>query len=245
MLSRISALLIFMAALIMAAPAALAQGGAVYVSPRVMLSFQNIDAGGYSLHRFGPDYRTFMDGDKDKAVFGGGLAAGYDFGVHYTTPVRLEAEFLGRTSASINLSDSMLGMSGRGNVKLWTQTLFLNAYYDIPSENVWHPYVGAGIGLAHHDARANTRVSGVTPFTPNTDSHKFSDRNSAWNFAWNLGAGISVPLETGIDLDIGYRYSDFGDVSMKLMNTQTGARVTNNVDSTAHEILFGLRFTGF
>ena len=245
---RISALLTFMAVLAMAAPMALAQGGAVYMSPRIMLSFQNVDSKGYDLGRYDPDYRRFMNGDKDKAVFGGGLAAGYDFGIHYNTPIRLEAEFLGRTEAKADFSDSMLGMTARGDVKLWTQTLFLNAYYDIPSENIWHPYVGVGLGLAHHDARTTTKLTGVNPVITSMrpqDTRTFTDRSSAWNFAYNLGAGISYPLDTGIDLDIGYRYSDFGDVTLKMINTQTGVRLNNEVDSTAHEILFGLRFTGF
>ena len=242
---RISALLIFMAVIILTAPMALAQGGAVYVTPKIGFSVQNIDSKGYDLNRYwGSDYRQFMGGDKDETVFSGGLAVGYDFGIQNYAPIRLELEYLARTEAETDLADRMHGLNGRGDVKLWTQTIFANAYYDIATETLWTPYVGFGLGWSHFDARANTRLTGDAPWRANINQ-KYSDRNSAWNFAWNLGGGVSYPIDTGIDLDIGYRYNDFGDVTLKVVEPQTGAIVKNKVESTAHEILFGLRFTGF
>jgi len=242
---RISALLMFMAVIVLTAPMALAQGGAVYVAPKVGFSIQNIDSQGYDLNKYWPDYRKFMDGDEDKTVFTGGLAVGYDFGIQNYAPIRLELEYLARTEAKAGFSDNMHGLNARGDIKLWTQTIFANAYYDIETETPWTPYFGFGLGWSHFDARANTRLAGNAPWSGTGINQKYTDRNSAWNFAWNLGGGVSYPIETGIDLDIGYRYNDFGDVTLKVVEPQSGAILKNKVESSAHEILFGLRFTGF
>lgn len=242
MTKRFSSLLCFMAVIFMAAPLALAQGG-VYVAPKVMLSIQNIDSQGYDLHKYFPDYRRFMADESNKTGPGLGLAVGYDFGVQDYGPFRAELEYLARSKASISLTDNMLDMVGNGEVSLLTQTIFANFYYDIPTESVdWTPYIGFGLGLSHFDAESRIRINDNNPWSM---QQRHNAKNSAWNFAWNLGGGFSFPLDNGIDLDLGYRYSDFGDIDFTLFGDRSGVSLQNTVDSTAHELMLGLRFTGF
>ena len=73
---------------------------------------------------------------------------------------------------------------------------FLNAYYDIFTWGRLTPYVGAGIGFAHHS------INDITlPATVDEGSHT--------SFAWNAQAGVAVAVTHNLSLDFGYRYTDW------------------------------------
>lgn len=101
-------------------------------------------------------------------------------------------------------------------------TGFVNVYYDVADFGGITPYVGGGIGVAHH------RISNVTlPDEASSGGHT--------SFAWNLQAGVSFQISHNIALDVGYRYVDLGDA-------KSGGPVPFEVeDITAHEARVGLR----
>lgn len=73
-----------------------------------------------------------------------------------------------------------------------TTTLMANAVYDLPvAIGPLHPYVQAGVGYGHSEARledvsiASVEASGV---------------------AWQLGAGLNTQLADGVVFGIGYRF---------------------------------------
>ena len=102
---------------------------------------------------------------------------------------------------------------------------FLNAYYDIFTWGRVTPYVGAGIGFANH------MINNIS-LPPNVDEGSHTD------FAWNAQAGVAVSVTHNLALDIGYRYTDWGDA-------ESGANPdTLSVDDiTSHDVRVGLRWS--
>jgi opacity protein-like surface antigen len=91
------------------------------------------------------------------------------------------------------------------------------------------PYVGVGVGMLWTKPRAELRT---------TPERKI--RGEGTEFAWNVLAGVDVPLTRRVGLQIGYRYLESLDQSWKL---RVGASTTGDVDSPyrAHEGRVGLR----
>jgi opacity protein-like surface antigen len=108
-------------------------------------------------------------------------------------------------------------------------TLMLNGYYDLGNLNGMVPYVGAGIGLAHHRMGD---VQGVVG--PTTQS---GGDNTA--FAWSLMAGVAYQLSERAILDIGYRYIDLGSVRSGRDPVLPRLEID---DMQAHEIKLGVRY---
>lgn len=112
------------------------------------------------------------------------------------------------------------------------QNVMLNAYYDFNTGTKFTPYVGGGIGLAH--LKASSKFAG----TDGADYAAGKIKESSNNFAWNLAAGVGYEVNSNITVDLGYRYVDNGDLTKTMY---TGDRF--KVESEAHEILLGARFS--
>lgn len=98
------------------------------------------------------------------------------------------------------------------------QTAFANFYYDLDTGTSITPYVGVGLGYA----RLSEKIGGL----------EFNEDN----FAYNVGAGVSVNLSYNMDVEVGYRFTDYGKI--KDRNPEYMKR---NYDS--QEVLLGLRYT--
>ena len=84
--------------------------------------------------------------------------------------------------------------------KFRSQSYMFIVYYDFFPYSWFTPFVDAGIGWANHKLTMSYPVSGVK-FKMDDDS-----------FTWSLGAGISAKLTNRLNLDVGYRYYDMGDL---------------------------------
>lgn len=111
---------------------------------------------------------------------------------------------------------SPLGLSG---TEFGAQNLMLNGYFDFLPNYVISPYISAGIGWA--------QVS-MDTFSYNY-GNTIVESNESDNFAWSLGAGMTVRVNKCLNIDAGYRYIDMGDIE--------------NANINAHEVYFGLRYT--
>ena len=111
---------------------------------------------------------------------------------------------------------SATGLSG---TEFGSQNLMLNAYFDFMPNYVISPYVMAGIGWA--------KIKMDTFYTAGLT--RVEDSNDVNNFAWSIGAGLTVRINKCLNLDGGYRYIDMGDIDSANVN--------------AHEWYFGLRYT--
>lgn len=139
--------------------------------------------------------------NKNKGVFSGGVAVGYDFNDQYQFPMRIElaAKFRGEAKGSQTFSDDS-GDSETIKNKVRMDTYMVNGYYDFYNTSDFTPYLTAGIGLSHlkHD------ISG-------DDGEGMSASSN--NFAWGLGAGVKYAITSNISVDASYRYIDGGKVT--------------------------------
>ncbi|MGZ0750313.1 outer membrane protein [Kluyvera sichuanensis] len=138
--------------------------------------------------------------NKNKSVFGGGVAVGYDFYDQFQAPVRVEvaAKFRGdaKNSQSFDVGSSSLELKN----KVRMDTYMVNGYYDFRNASGFTPYVTTGIGLAH--------LKSTQSFA---DTIEVS--GDANNFAWGVGAGVKYDITSNFSIDASYRYIDGGKVT--------------------------------
>lgn len=159
----------------------------------------------------------------DDKVWGGSFAAGVSTKVNGGA-VRSELEYNKNVDAEkthrvgyLNEDDDVV--YGNAKFKVKSQSVMLNAYYDIDTESKLTPYVGAGIGYA--------KLKGT--LTIDGESMGSMDDN---NFAWQIGAGVGYALNDNVSVDVGYRYVDYGDF--------TEGEV--KLDTSSHELYVGARY---
>lgn len=143
--------------------------------------------GGYLLPDVSGTRTTLLPAPLPFSGGASGWSVGGGLGYRFTPWLRAEAE--------VSFFD--LGGAGGpfGVPQVRSTAAFLNAYWDVISLGGFTPYLGAGIGY------------GVT----SVDAGVFPGGSSnSWNLAWSLMAGIAYEVLPGLDLDLGYRYVDFG-----------------------------------
>ena len=115
---------------------------------------------------------------------------------------------------------------GTDFTKLESQSLMLNAYYDIDTGTKFTPYVGAGIGYSKLKAS----------YTLTAENATLSE--SDYQFTWPAGVGVAYAVNDNLSLDLGYRYVDMGNVKK---NYEPGSSYKFDVD--ANEFMLGARYT--
>lgn len=192
---------------------------------------------------------TLTDTEIDGAwSLGGGV--GYYFTRNIRADITYEKRF--ESEARGTLRDRATGIAGTREFGLDTNLVMFNAYYDFDTRSFFTPYIGVGLGIAHHETKDGT-VALAGGGTGNIAGESTTEAAGA------LMAGASVALlggvrrsgsikdaavETGnLYLDVGYRFLYLGE-------TTTGPLEANNVTSNdptveqihAHEVRFGLRY---
>lgn len=94
------------------------------------------------------------------------------------------------------------------------QNIMGNVYYNFIDLSLVKLYVNGGIG--------ETKFSGGSIVKKND------------SFTWNAGLGANVSLLNVLNLDVGYRYVDMGDLEIKNSKTKVAQK--------SHDIYAGLRF---
>ena len=117
--------------------------------------------------------------------------------------------------------------------KMNISTLMVNTYYDYKLTDKFVPYIGAGIGLAHIKTTGNVYM----PISVWNTSYSDVAKDTEDNFAWNLSVGAGYKVTENITADLGYRYTNYGDIKA---NNATGSS-KYNLDS--HELYLGGRYT--
>ncbi|HBP9056128.1 TPA: porin family protein, partial [Escherichia coli] len=184
------------------------------------------------------DNIKWSGGSNNDTVFGGGIAAGYDFYPQFSIPVRTELEFYARGNADTKYNLYKDDWS-RGDLKneVSVNTLMLNAYYDFRNDSAFTPWVSAGIGYA----RIHQKTTGISTWDYGygySGRESLSRSGSADNFAWSLGAGIRYDVTPDIALDLSYRYLDAGDSSVSYKD-EWGDKYKSEVDVKSHDIMLG------
>lgn len=189
-----------------------------------------------------PNYATQGSGDEDLdnawlGEIGVGCGSGSrGFRGDLTLGYRGERDITG-----LKLDTPGVHFPGTFATKVSTLTAMANLYYDFGKMRNIVPYVGVGIGVAHHNM-------GDVSFALNAGSPVNNLQGSSQtNFAWALMAGAAYQISHRTVLDVGYRYIDMGDVKSQrgnMCNTCVGGGSQDRLsvdDITAHEFKVGLR----
>ena len=175
----------------------------------------------------------------EDSQFGYRLAAGVMVplcgGLAHSVRAELEYGLLNKTHNTGNWHLNMpLGTVIDGSYVMQTkiQTLFANFYYDLDTGTSVTPYFGFGLGYARINEKA-----GVSAQIPGAGLYNQSAKGSEDNFAWNVGVGVSLNLTYNMDVEVGYRYTDYG----KMVNRTATDYAKRNYSS--QEVLVGLRYT--
>jgi opacity protein-like surface antigen len=121
------------------------------------------------------------------------------------------------------------------NLRLRAWSLMANAWYDFDLGLPVTPYVGGGLGMAM------VKVSGDLGHFEGDDVvlGRLFERNDTV-FAWQLGAGVSMPISDSAKLFADYRYFSANDAHLILEPGFKGGNV--DADFNSHSLMVGVRF---
>ena len=143
-------------------------------------------------------------GDKlndDNVMLSGAL--GYRYGY-----LRTELEYVWRDTLD---KKSAYGAS----YEFETSSYMWNTYWDLSPYTWFTPYLSAGIGVTK--IKYDHKTVGLGTFT---FEHK--------KFTWQLGGGLSAQITNRFNIDVGYRFFNFGNFQ--------------RAKTTSHEIYGGVRY---
>lgn len=194
----------------------------------------------YSGYADAGDNGTKNGASHRSAVFGGGIALGYNFNPLFDIPVRAELDITARGDMenTYNIQNRVRnGVSQTRDIKnqVKLNTVMVNGYYDFYNTTAFTPYLTAGIGLASVDlktTRTDTRNGTITQ----NPSHTHTSNN----FAWSVGAGVDYALNDKVNLGLSYRYLDAGRAEMT--NSAGDGNNTSKVNVKSNDIMLGVTY---
>jgi len=168
--------------------------------------------------------------DSHDTVVPVGAAIGFNWRKHGVS-LRTEFEYLNRgnfgyTSSPVFTNGTPIGLTS----KIGSQTLFANVFYDFHNATLFTPFLGGGIGVAINKSTTTLNRIGSPVF----DTFETTDTK----FAWNIGAGVALPITEILLLELSYRYTDLGGA---VWSTNTGAFELTTNSLRANEFLLAAR----
>lgn len=167
------------------------------------------------------------DGDLEEAFVVGG-AIGWDFGNSF----RIETEFRRRSPNTKN--ETLFGLNEANSVNdmgmpladisgntfnydgsLRSSSLMANVYYDFDRTGLpITPYIKGGAGIAFNkvETQLDATLAVADQFGATFNNVVFNE-NSSTDFAWNIGAGLSIPISQGAMIELEYLHADLGNAT--------------------------------
>lgn len=110
--------------------------------------------------------------------------------------------------------------------KITTMAAMANAYYDFNLNDTFVPYITAGAGLGQNKNKGLNRtvIKNFTSGKQSTITETFKAKKSKISFMWNAGGGVLLNMSKNIAVDIGYRYTDFGNISVENFGAKQGGK---------------------
>lgn len=123
-------------------------------------------------------------------------------------------------------------VTGSGNLR--ALALMADASYEFNLGSKFSPYLEAGAGVSWVRAKGDATATffAASPFVSGTLTHTTTLSQSETNFAWQVGGGVDYAISDKIDLTIGYRYFDGGDISAE----------EGKIDVVSHDVKAGLKY---
>lgn len=193
----------------------------------------------------------------DSPVIGAGV--GWQVSKHlrfdFTGEYRAKADVRGLDNLNIDIAapDGTVQANTRYEGNISSIVGLVNGYVDLHNWRGFTPYIGAGVGIAHHRVSDLTTISSstftdlITGVDTTQVTNGLARPNSQTNFAWALMAGTSYDLSSNAKLDLGYRYTNLGSgVSMAtgLIDCVCGTvgQPVKLSDLDSHEFRIGVRW---
>ena len=188
--------------------------------------FQWVDKGGFS----------------SAPIFGGGI------GYRVNDYLRLDGivEYRGKSSfTALDRYPAAGGVPAGTNeygAKKSELLLMANAYADLGEFHGVTPYIGAGLGVSR-----NT-ISHFRDVNMPQNSVFYADKDSTWQLAWALHAGVGIKATDRMTIDLGYSYVHLGDGRTKDAIAYDGS---SNIgpfkfkDLASHDFKVGVRYSLF
>ncbi|WP_099865377.1 outer membrane protein [Pararhizobium haloflavum] len=222
-------------------PAPLPVGG-WYLRGSIGMSNQSIDRLSYEYFDVEGYTHTFLDdGGFDSAPT---VSLGFGYQANDWLRGDITAEYRGK--ASFNALDRVVedatGFTYTNNYEAKkSEWLFLaNAYADLGNFHGIVPYIGAGIGTSR-----NT----ISHFTDDNSAGGggFAGKDSEWDLAWALHAGLGYQVTDRMTVDFGYSFVNLGDGSTAPAENYDPMFSRPNdgfkfEDITSHDFKLGLRY---
>ena len=195
-------------------------GGSWYLRGDVGVGFT--DYGKTEIKTLVPGYPTtgYVGRQKelgDQVFFGAGI------GYEYASWLRFDVTGEYRTQAHWRYleQDKNFGPANFNNTtgKMSSAVGLANAYFDLGTWYGITPFIGAGVGVAHHMASGVSDV-GLGGYSGGIGIAKATDST---NLAWALHAGLGYFVSPNLKLELAYRYLNMGDAKVGTIVCQGGA----------------------
>ena len=211
---------------------------------------------GMSILRFdGLDYRYFGEGSPgftqtwlDEGGFGSAPIFGGGIGYAFNDWLRADAtaEYRGKASfAALDIfTEDATGdvISSNDYTAQKSEVLLLaNVYADLGNFGGISPYVGAGIGASRN------KISHFNDANVIAGGGGYAPRNSQWELAWALHAGLGYAVTDQVTIDLGYSYVNLGDGRTGDAQNYNAAFSRENDgftfrDLSSHDLKLGFRY---
>ncbi len=215
----------------------------IYVAPKLIVGFTLMSGMSESFSAPGGRNESWSMNDKYDTNFGGALAVGYNFAAMTTLPVRVELEYAILSKSSVSRDLLRNGWQEKGKLEFDANTLFANLYYDFYTGSMFTPYLTGGLGMAF--VKTDHSLEGYDQAHP-TVLIRDSSSSKSTNFAWNLGLGVGIDLDSNWTVDAGYRFVSLGEgESSGRLQTNSGNYSSSGKAENLymHQISAGLRYT--
>ena len=171
---------------------------------------------------------TNYEGDiSTESGFTGEVGAGYDFGDFRTdfTFEKSRVDLGGCTQETVSGAGKDCSTNSE-NVE--TKSLMLNAYYDIPTNSKWSPYLGAGIGITNYRVK-NLKVAGT--------EYELSSKKTPLTYQLKAGVAYRIMEKTDVYTEGVYKMIDSFNT-----NTNSANNEFNIKDGSQWSAKLGLRY---
>lgn len=137
-----------------------------------------------------------------------GAGVGYIFNENIRSDLTLTGRSNYKFSYSGSNSDDTVN---NANQKIQATSLMLNTYYTVPVNNVFVPYINAGIGVSKIFASDYSSLQLAQNDLGEIEKYAYSSGSSTkYNFAWNLGFGTQIKSTNDLAIDVFFRFIDLG-----------------------------------
>jgi len=177
------------------------------------------------------------------------LFLGAGIGYNWNSWLRFDAtaEYRAKTRITALVATSSPGPVAvdqyEANLSSWV--FLANAFIDLGTWECFTPFIGAGIGFAHNTISDFIDVTpSVAAFGADGSSFGLGRGTSNWSFAWALYAGMSYAITKNFNIDLTYRYLNFGSAKDTIdCNGGAGCNDFKFKDLHSNDIMIGLRWT--